>query len=361
MSYMDRAIELAKSNIGIVSPNPSVGAVLVKNGHIIGEGKTQVPGNFHAEIVAINHAKEDVYGSTLYTTLEPCSHFGRTPPCVDTIINSGISKVSYSILDPNPIVNGKGISKLKDAGINVEVGGKSSEASEIIEAYAKFINYKIPFLTAKFAMSLDGKIATKTGESKWISSLDSRKYVHLMRSNSDAVMVGVNTILKDNPLLTSRYEVKNIIKQPIRIIIDTYARTPLNSQVLNQPGETLIIVGNAKEKSCDDLTKSGVKIVRMPGKNGKVDLINAINYIGSQNITSVLVEGGSILLGSLFDDSLIDKIVAFISPRIIGGIEAKSPVENKGVDVLKNSNLLKNIKVNQIDNDVVISGYVIGN
>ena len=361
MSYMDRAIKLAKDNINCVSPNPSVGAVLVKGDNIIGEGQTQTPGKAHAEIVAINQAKNDIRGSTLYTTLEPCSHVGKTQPCVDKIIKSGISKVSYSILDPNPIVNGKGISKLRDAGVKIEAGDKSSEAIEIIEAYSKFINYKIPFLTAKFAMSLDGKITTETGKSKWISSLESRKFVHYMRANSDAVMVGINTILKDNPLLTNRHEPRYSIKQPIRVVIDSYARTPLNSAILNQDSETLIIVGNAKKAACDDLRKNGAKVIKIPGKNDKVDLINAIKYLGSQNITSVLVEGGSILFGALFGDSLIDKVVAFVSPKIIGGIESKSPVENKGVDLVENSFLLKNIKINQINDDVVISGYVEGN
>ncbi|MFL2764360.1 MAG: bifunctional diaminohydroxyphosphoribosylaminopyrimidine deaminase/5-amino-6-(5-phosphoribosylamino)uracil reductase RibD [Dehalococcoidia bacterium] len=359
MSYMDRAIKLAKDNINCVSPNPSVGAVLVKDGTIIGEGQTQIPGSSHAEIIAINEAKENVIGSTLYTTLEPCSNMGRTPPCVDAIIKSGISKVIYSILDPNPIVNGEGISKLRDSGIEVELGDKSSEAKEIIEAYSKFISYKIPFITAKYAMSLDGKITTDTGKSKWISSLDSRIYVHSMRANSDAVMVGINTILNDNPLLSNRNELNNNLNQPIRIIIDSNARTPLDSKILKQDGETLIIVANANKEACDALSRNGAKVVSIPGKNDKVDLVNTSKYLGDRNITSVLVEGGSILLGSLFEDHLIDKVVAFVSPKIIGGIKSKSPVVNKGIDFIENSSLLKDIKVNQINDDVLISGYIV--
>ncbi|MBN18339.1 MAG: riboflavin biosynthesis protein RibD [Chloroflexi bacterium] len=360
MSYMDLAIKLAKDNVNCVSPNPSVGAILVKNGIVVGEGQTQELGKSHAEIIAINQARDNAFGATLYTTLEPCSHFGKTPPCVDAIIKSGISKVSYSILDPNPIVNGKGISKLRDAGVIIESGERSSDAIEIIEAYSKFINYKIPFLTAKFAMSLDGKIATDTGKSKWISSIDSRKFVHSMRGKSDALMVGINTVLKDNPLLTNRYQLENIIQQPLRIIIDSHARTPLNSKLLNQPGETLIFVANPKDKTCNDLIKNGAKIVKIPGENNQVDLVNVIKYLGSQNITSILVEGGSILLGALFEEGLIDKVVAFVSPIIIGGMKSKSPIQNNGIDFIKDAYLLKNIKINKIRDDVVISGYIKG-
>ena len=358
MSYMNRALSLARQAMGSTSPNPSVGSVVVKNNAIIGEGSTQPPGQAHAEIMALKQSGGQAVGGTLYTTLEPCSHTGKTSPCTQAIINAGITKVVISILDPNPLVSGQGLSRLKEAGIETYVGEGENESYELMEGYLKFIVTNRPFITAKFAISLDGKLATHQGDSKWITNAESRNYVHQLRSSTDAIMVGINTIITDDPKLTVR-NTNGIPSdhQPLRIIVDSHGRTPSDAQVFSSPGDTLIVLSETIKSNHERLTNVGAYTEYMPNETGSVNLEHLLDSLATKNITSVLVEGGGTLLGSLFDMGLVDKVIAFIAPKIIGGETAPSPVEGIGVQNMMNAMTLNRIKVMRFGTDVAIIGY----
>jgi diaminohydroxyphosphoribosylaminopyrimidine deaminase/5-amino-6-(5-phosphoribosylamino)uracil reductase len=361
MDYMERAVSLAKLALGQVSPNPAVGAVIVKDGEVIGQGYTQPPGSSHAEIMALKEAGEHARGGVMYVTLEPCCHFGRTPPCTRAIIAAGIQEVHAAMIDPNPQVNGKGLNELEKAGIKTFLGEHAADASEIIESYVKFITTGRPFVTVKFAMSLDGKIATKSGDSKWISSDESRRYVHFIRYTSDAVMVGVNTVLIDDPQLTARCNVWGGVtkKQPLRVILDVTGKTPLTARVFNEPGSVLLALGeNVNTTQKKAYAKLGAEIVELPSKRGLIDLDKLLLALGQKQITSVLVEGGAILLGSLCDRNLVDKVNVFISPIIIGGEKARTAIGGKGVDKVVNSLKLEHVKTKRSDSDMMITGYI---
>jgi len=360
---MEQAISLAKLALGQVSPNPAVGAIVVKNGVVVGQGYTQPPGSWHAEVVALNQAGEQARDGAMYVTLEPCGHHGRTPPCSQTIIAAGITEVHLAMLDSNPLVSGKGEEELERAGIKTYVGEHEEDAKEINEAYTKFITTGMPFVTAKFAMSLDGKIATKSGDSRWISGSEARRYVHYLRYTTDAIMAGVNTILVDDPQLTSRCGDRGgrTRKQPLRVIVDSSGRTPLTAHLFSEPGKTLLALGKhvrpEKEKS---FAQVGAELLELPSDEGLVDLERLLKVLGEQEITSVLVEGGGILLGSLFDQRLVDKVIAFIAPIIIGSQEAKTAVGGKGVDKVVDSIKLERVSTRNCDQDLMFSGYVGG-
>ena len=362
MDYMAQALSLAKLALGSVSPNPAVGAVIVKNDVVVGQGYTQPAGSEHAEIMAIRQAGEQARGGTMYVTLEPCCHYGRTPPCSQAIIDSGITEVYLATLDPNPLVSGRGREALEQESIKTHIGKHEEEAREINEAYIKFITTGMPFVTAKFAMSLDGKIATKSGDSKWISSEESRKQVHNLRHTTDAIMVGANTVLADDPLLTCRCcggRGGTARKQPLRIVVDGRGHTLPTAKLFNEPGETLLTL--AKSITSEEATafaQLGVELLELPLTEGLVDLEKLLKALGKREITSVLVEGGGILLGSLFDHGLVDKVIAFIAPVIIGGSEAKTAVGGEGFDKIVDSLRLKNISVEKFGEDLMVSGYV---
>jgi diaminohydroxyphosphoribosylaminopyrimidine deaminase/5-amino-6-(5-phosphoribosylamino)uracil reductase len=362
MDYMEQALSLAKLALGQASPNPAVGAVVVKGGEIVGQGYTQPPGSHHAEVIALRQAGEQAEGGVMYVTLEPCCHHGRTPPCTEAIISAGISQVHMAMLDPNPLVSGRGRDELQKAGIETYLGEHEEEAKEINEAYTKFITTGLPFVTAKFAVSLDGKIATKKGDSRWISAREARKYVHCLRYTSDAIMAGVNTMLADDPHLTSRCsggKGGTARKQPLRVIVDGEGRTPLTARVFSEPGETLLALGRTatpKEKAA--FAEVGAEILELPAAEGLVDLEGLLRALGEREITSVLVEGGGILFGSLFDQGLVDKVIAFTAPIIIGGAEAKTAVAGKGVDSVADSFRLERVRVEKLGDDLMVSGYV---
>jgi diaminohydroxyphosphoribosylaminopyrimidine deaminase/5-amino-6-(5-phosphoribosylamino)uracil reductase len=362
MDYMDQALSLARLAQGQVSPNPAVGAVVVKNDIVVGQGYTQPIGFSHAEVVALNQADDKAQGATLYVTLEPCCHYGRTPPCTKAIIAAGITKVHLSMLDPNPLVSGRGKDELEKAGINIFMGDHEEEAIALNEAYTKYITTAKPFVTAKFAVSLDGKIATRSGDSKWITGEEARKYVHNLRYRADAVMAGVNTVLADDPQLTARIcggRGGTARKQPIRIIIDSKGRTPLNAQVFRQPGKTLLVLGRTatpEEKAL--FAQVGAEVLELPSVEGMVDLEELLKELGKRDITSVLVEGGGVLLGSLFDNRLVDKVNAFIAPIIIGGNEAKTAVGGDGFSKVADSPRLERIMVEKFGEDLMVSGYL---
>lgn len=362
MDYMSTALSLARLAHGQVSPNPAVGAVIVRNGSIVGQGYTQPPGSDHAEIVALKQAGEEARGAVMYVTLEPCCHYGRTPPCTKSIIEAGISEVHFSIVDPNPKVAGRGRIELERAGIKVFAGEHSEEATEINEAFIKYITTGLPFVTVKFAASLDGKIATRTGNSQWITGEAARKYVQHLRYISDAVMTGANTIIADDPRLTVRLSVKGGIahKQPLRIVVDGMGRTPPAAQIFSEAGKILLVLGtqvNPETKA--KLAETSADILELPTVDGKFDLVQLLKALSERQITSILVEAGGILLGSLFDQRMVDKVIAFLAPIIIGGEQARPAVAGLGCDMLSNCTKLEQVKFERFGPDIMINGYVV--
>jgi diaminohydroxyphosphoribosylaminopyrimidine deaminase/5-amino-6-(5-phosphoribosylamino)uracil reductase len=358
VTYMHQALALARQALGATSPNPAVGAVLVKDDRIVGQGFTQPPGGSHAEVVALAQAGENARGSTLYVTLEPCCHHGRTNPCTQAIIDAGVERVQMSMLDPNPRVSGGGRRQLEESGVEVVEGDGAYQAHQINEWFFKYIRSGLPFVTAKFAASLDGKIATASGESYWISSVEARLYTHNLRGQSDVVMVGVNTILADDPLLNARD--KNGLpglKQPLRLVVDSSLRTPLKSRLLQESGPIMIATASPSPEKLSAMQNCGVEVLSLPGSDGKVDLRRLLNVLGQRELSSVLAEGGGSLLGSLFDLKLIDKVLAFIAPMIIGGAGAISPVGGLGVNHLADALKLSDLQVERIGEDLMITGY----
>ena len=332
--YMCMAIELAKKAEGRTSPNPIVGAVIVKNNKIIGKGYHKKAGLPHAEINALHRAGVAAKGSTLYVTLEPCNHFGRTPPCTDAIIAKGIKKVVIAMRDPNPINDGRGIRKLRANGIKVDIGVLSKEAKAINKPYIKFITKKLPYITVKVAQSLDGKIATRTGDSKWISAEDSRRWVHELRGKVDAVMVGANTVLKDDPLLLNKVSRG---KQPIRIIVEGSSKVPQNAKIFSTRRLSPVIVAKPK-----------------PGAKGMVDLAALAKKLARDNITHILVEGGGELIAGLLEKELVDRLLIFIAPKIIGGADAKTAVEGTGITDIRDAAGFKIKSIKRFKEDVLI-------
>ncbi len=360
MSHMRRALALAGKALGTTSPNPSVGAVIVRDGIVVGEGFTQPPGQAHAEVVALQQAGQGSRDASLYVTLEPCCTYGRTPPCTQAIIAAGISEVHVATTDPNPRVNGKGLSELEAAGIKVYRGDGEEEAGEMYEAFARHVNTGLPFVTAKFAMSLDGKIATHTGDSKWVTGPLARGHVQEMRRTCDAIMVGVNTVLRDNPRLTARDMNGSLLsRQPLRVILDSKARTPTDAILLGEPGLTFIAVTrSAADGRIAALREAGAEVLQFPETAERmVDPCALLQALGARGVVSLLVEGGGTLLGSLFDLGMVDKVAAFVAPKIIGGISAPSPVGGRGSLNMSQVVDIERAKVEQVGDDVLIIGY----
>lgn len=358
--YMERAIELAKKGAGYTKSNPLVGAVIVKENKIIGEGYHQYFGGPHAEVNAFNNATESVEGATMYVTLEPCSHYGKTPPCANTIVEKKISKVVIGMMDPNPTVAGNGIKILKENGINVVTDVLKDEVENLNEIFIKYITSKVPFIILKTAMTLDGKIASYSGDSKWITNEESRNYVHEIRHRVSSIMVGVNTVLVDNPKLTTRLNnMKGI--DPIRIIVDTTAKIPLDSNVLNSDSKSKTIIATtekADKEKLKTLKEKKAEIIITPLKNNKVDLNYLIKKLGEQGIDSILLEGGSTLNYSALKEGIVDKVVSFIAPKIIGGTNAKTPVGGHGIEHITDAITLKDIQISKFKEDIMLQGYL---
>ncbi|WFD10959.1 bifunctional diaminohydroxyphosphoribosylaminopyrimidine deaminase/5-amino-6-(5-phosphoribosylamino)uracil reductase RibD [Tepidibacter hydrothermalis] len=358
--YMKRAIELAIKGKGFTSPNPLVGAVIVKEDRIIGEGYHEYYGGPHAEVNAITNACEEVTGSTMYVTLEPCSHFGKTPPCAQLIIDKKIRKVIIGMKDPNPIVAGNGIKLLRDHGIEVIVGVLEEEIKKMNEIFIKYISTKLPFCILKTAMTLDGKIATSIGDSKWITNEKSREYVHEIRHQVSGIMVGIGTVLQDDPSLTTRLKDKESV-DPVRIIVDTKCRIPLDSKVLNlnSNSRTIIVTTEKADRNKLELIKEKkAEIIITPLKNDQVDLEYLIQKLGEMEIDSILIEGGSTLNYSILKVGCVDKVISFIAPKIIGGENSKTPVGGAGIAYIKDSIELERIEVKMIEQDIMIEGYL---
>lgn len=358
--YMARAIKIARKAQGSTSPNPPVGAVLVKDGHIIGEGYTQPPGNAHAEVVALRAAGSQTQGSSLYVTLEPCIHHGRTPPCVDAIKAAGVAVVYVAARDANPLVNGGGMRALDAAGITTIADGRHAQAAqELVEAHAKFVLHGTPFVTVKFAASLDGKTATRTGQSKWITADKARDYGHRVRACSDAVMVGINTVLADDPELTARPGGRVQARQPARIIVDSRARTPLNAKVLSAKGTCIIAVGDsAAEANIRALEGRGALVIRCSGQGQLVDLRSLLQKLAQMGYINLLVEGGGTLIGSLIDMGLVDKVLAFLAPVILGGEDTRTAVAGLGVARIEQGRWLSDLTLRRLGTDILVKGYV---
>jgi diaminohydroxyphosphoribosylaminopyrimidine deaminase/5-amino-6-(5-phosphoribosylamino)uracil reductase len=357
--YMKIALELAKRRKGLTHPNPTVGAILVKNGKIIGEGVHLKAGHPHAERKAIKDAISkgyDITNSTMYVTLEPCCHYGKTPPCTEAIIDNRIKRVVIATLDPNPLVAGKGVEILKKAGIQTEVGILEEEAKKLNEDFFIYIREKRPFINIKLAQTLDGKIATNSGSSKWITSEKSRVYAHQLRKEATAVLIGVNTALKDNPELTVRYVETE--RQPIRILIDRELKTPLNYKIFNDKAKTIVIVSDfADESKLKQLEKlENIEVIKLPVYNCKFDIKEILNELYKREIMHILVEGGKNTVTRFIKDNLFDKISMFIAPKLIG----EDGISSVGVLNVNNIDEAKELKINsikQIDTDIFLEIY----
>jgi diaminohydroxyphosphoribosylaminopyrimidine deaminase/5-amino-6-(5-phosphoribosylamino)uracil reductase len=335
--FMMRALELAENARGRTGPNPMVGAVVVFEGKIVGEGYHEVLGGPHAEVHALRMAGDKAKGATMHVTLEPCAHQGRTPPCVNDIVDARVSKVVMALRDPNPLVDGRGAEYLSEHGIIVEQGPYEEIARRQNEAYLKRIASGLPFVTLKMAVSLDGKMATRTGDSRWITSDESRSGVHLMRSWSDAIMVGIGTVLSDDPRLTVRMG-KERARSPLRVVVDSTARTPIESRVAEtSEAPTLVAVaGKAPSERRRALEENGLEVVQV-GSGDRVDLRSLLELLSQREMANLLVEGGGDLAYGLWKERLVDKLVFFLAPRIIGGREAPGPIGGEGAPTVEES------------------------
>jgi diaminohydroxyphosphoribosylaminopyrimidine deaminase/5-amino-6-(5-phosphoribosylamino)uracil reductase len=351
-------MKLALKAKGATSPNPLVGALVMKNGRIISTGYHQKAGLPHAEVVALVNAGRKAKGACLYITLEPCAHFGRTPPCVNRIIESGVKKVIIGMVDPNPLNKGRGISVLEKHGIEVEVGFLEEELKKINQAFIKYITKRLPLVAVKVAQSLDGKVATFSGDSKWITSDRSRAYAHRMRKYYDAIMVGVNTILRDNPRLDAWFSKR----QPIKIVVDSQLSTPQDANIFSRRDSSVIIVTlsvkPAQETENRKILSQKARILEVKEKEGQINLKDMLKKLARIGITNILVEGGGTLNGALFDEGLVDKALFFISPKIIGGKEAISSVMGKGIARIDRAIKLKDVRLKHIGDDFLIEANV---
>ncbi|MFE5317114.1 bifunctional diaminohydroxyphosphoribosylaminopyrimidine deaminase/5-amino-6-(5-phosphoribosylamino)uracil reductase RibD [Paenibacillus sp. NPDC056579] len=354
--YMKLALQLAEGAAGQTGINPAVGCVLVKDGRIVGMGAHLKRGTPHAEIHALQMAGEEAAGCTAYVTLEPCSHFGKTPPCSDRLIKENVKRVVVATTDPNPLVAGAGVERLRAHGIEVSVGLLAEESRRLNEAFNKFIMTRLPFVTLKTASTLDGKIASKTGDSKWITNADSRAFVHTLRHRNQAIMVGVGTVLADDPLLTTRLDVP--AQNPIRIIADSALRIPLTAQVVrDRSAETVVLTtADANPAKRAELEQAGVTVLAC-GEGSRVDLQEAMRRLGERDIATILLEGGGALNGAMLEQQLIDKMLLFYAPKIIGGAEAPSNFQFAGFERMNDAIRLERVKVSQFGDDVCIAGY----
>jgi len=351
---MQRALRLAER--GRTSPNPMVGAVLVRDGAIVGEGYHPRAGEPHAEVFALAAAGEAARGATLYVTLEPCCHYGRTPPCTKALIEAGVARVVAAMSDPNPLVQGKGFAELRAVGIEVSIGLLEDRARRLNEAYIKYITTGLPFFRLKMAMTLDGKIATRTGESRWITGEAARRYSHRLRSKADAVMVGVETALRDDPELTARIPAAS---QPARIIVDSFARTPPNARIFDAPGKVILATTKqAPAARLRTLEQRGARILSLESADQRVDLPTLARELASFGLINVLVEGGGELAAGLLAAGLLDAVTFFVAPKMFGGREAPTPIEGTGISDIDDATNLRDIRIRRFGEDICIEGYV---
>lgn len=355
--YMCLALKLAKKGCRLVDPNPMVGAVIVKNGKIIGTGYHKVYGELHAERLALLSCTEPAEGATIYVTLEPCCHWGKTPPCTDALIKHKIRRVVIGSCDPNPFVSGKGIKKLREYGIDVTEGILKKECDKLNEVFFHYIRTKTPYVIMKYAMTLDGKIATSSGKSKWITGESARQQVQNARNRYSAVMVGVGTVLIDDPLLTCR--IPNG-RNPIRIICDTHLRTPLSSHIVSTAAKvrTIFATCSNEEAKLTLFREAGCEVCIVPAKNGHVDLNALMKRLGESGIDSILLEGGAALNWSALESGIVNKVQAYIAPKLFGGDLAKSPVGGCGIDLPCKAFTLSAPEIIRIGDDLLLESEV---
>ncbi len=356
--YMDRAISLARKGAGFVNPNPMVGAVIVKDGRIIGEGYHERYGELHAERNALKNCTESPKGATLYVTLEPCCHYGKTPPCTEAIIENEIKKVVVGTLDVNPIVAGKGVSILREHGIEVEVGLLEEECKNLNRVFNKYVSTKLPYVVMKYAMTADGKIATASGESKWITGEAAREAVHRLRKNLSGIMVGVSTVIADDPSLDCRLEEE--VKNPVRIICDTNLRTPLFSKVVTTACEipTIIATSSDDREKAAEYEKRGCKVLKVSKTEEGIDLEELMKELGNDGIDSILLEGGGTLNFSALKSRIVDELHIHMAPKIFGG-SGKTPVMGAGIAAIADAIKLRTISTSWYGDDLVLENEVI--
>ncbi|SET63391.1 diaminohydroxyphosphoribosylaminopyrimidine deaminase [Natronincola peptidivorans] len=356
---MKKALSLARLGWGKTRPNPLVGAVIIKDGRIIADGYHHFYGGDHAEVDALKKIDFAAEDATMYVTLEPCSHYGKTPPCVEAIIKSKIKKVVVALEDPNPEVAGKGIKILRNHGIEVLTGILEEEAEELNEIFIKYITTLKPFCILKTAMTLDGKIAAYTGDSKWITDEDARAYVHHIRDRVAGIMVGITTVEKDDPLLNTRISNKKV-SQPTRIIVDSKLRISLEAKVVKSAKDQKTIIATtdkASKEKTTQLIELGAQVLTVEEKNGQVDLEKLMVQLGKRKIDSVLLEGGGTLNFSALEARVVDKIMYFIAPKIIGGRDAITPVEGDGKALVKDAFMIEDISLKRFQKDILVEGY----
>lgn len=352
--WMRRALAEAASGAGFVEPNPMVGAVVVRGGEVVGVGRHERFGGPHAEIVALGRAGERARGATLYVTLEPCSHFGKTPPCVDAIVAAGIARVVAAMRDPFPMVAGEGFRKLRSAGVEVEIGALEREAIRLNAPYLKRVLIGRPFVTAKWAMTLDGKIATSSGDSRWITGPRSRALVHEIRGKMDAIIIGSGTALADDPLLTVRPPGP---KTPVRVVLDGRCRLEVSSRLVRSARETPVLVAvgrSAPAERIRNLESAGCRVVIF-SESTSIPILEFLDLLGSQGMTNVLVEGGGTILGAFFDAGEVDAVEAFIAPIVEGGTHRFTPVLGNGVAAIRDATRFESIQTRVLDEDIHIS------
>lgn len=357
--YMSRAIELAEKGIGRTNPNPMVGAVIVKDGRIIGEGYHEKCGEPHAERNAFAALTEPAAGATLYVTLEPCCHQGRTPPCTEAILEHGIARVVIGSRDPNPLVSGKGAAVLRKAGVKVEEDFMKEECDRLNPVFFHYITTRLPYVAMKYAMTADGKTATKTGASRWITGEEARTEVHRMRSRYMGIMVGIGTVLADDPMLNVRLEGK---KSPVRIICDSHLGIPLDSQICRTAHQypTIVACADGHPEKEQALADMGVQVVRCPDAHGETDLKKLMKYLGQQGIDSVFLEGGGTLNDSALRLGIVQKIMVFIAPKVFGGKEARTPVAGSGIVSPQEAVRLSLQNIRKIGEDLLLEYEVAG-
>ncbi len=360
--YMKRALKLAKRGTGYTSPNPMVGAVIVKEKEIIGEGWHERYGDLHAERNALKNCKGSPQGADMYVTLEPCCHYGKQPPCVEAVIGAGIKRVFVGSKDPNPLVAGKGVKILREHGIEVVEDVLKDECDRLNEVFFYYIQTRRPYVVMKYAMTMDGKIATYSGLSKWITTEKAREHVQNLRHRYKAIMVGIGTVLADDPLLTCRIEGG---VNPIRIICDSRLRIPIDSQIVKTATEvpTIIAVSDKSDhkisQKISQLENAGIEILHIHEKDGHIDLNDLMAKLGEKNIDSILLEGGGTLNWSALESGIVNKVLAYVAPKLFGGSNAKTPIEGLGTDSPANAVMLKNSTVIHLGDDILIESDVV--
>ena len=353
-SHMKRALALARRGAGRVSPNPMVGAVVVKNGRRVGEGYHLYDKKDHAEVLALRGAGSEAEKADLYLTLEPCAHHGRTPPCVERILESGIRRVAVATLDPNPQVSGKGIQRLRDAGIEVDIGLCGQMAERLNESFFHYITEETPFVRLKLAMTLDGKIATKHGSSKWITGTRSRRIVHRLRYESDSILVGVNTVLQDDPSLDVRWRRRNTIT---KVVLDTHLRTPADARIFDSSDRVVIFCDAAASKKRQESLERRALLISAPVSDQGIELGPVFDELGKLEITSVLIEGGASVAASAVRGGHVNSIALFYGPKLMGGTGLSS-LADLGVQSLDDVAFVKHMRVRRLGDDFLVEGYL---